>query len=319
MAKDVSFERFELQEEHENDVFKVFAEKNIKEQLPEMFLQVSPFKPNKPGPKAKYMSETILQNSFGSVILNGYELTVFDEDIFLAIISTKKQIKDGDYYFITSFRELANLTGTTWRGAKYDENGKLKGNSTPKQILDSIHRLWTTGININVEKTKESHNIRLIGYYSNPFIDENKKTYYQPGANAQIKIRISKEFLYLYHSYKKFTLKLEDRIKINNLIGKALHRYLTYLTTFKKKGIHSERLYKIIEKINWKLPLKGKNSSYIDWRETKRVLEAAKKGLKNVGIELEVPEDTLNHDSILVFKNNNYLELPMKIEPEEID
>ena len=83
-------EHFQLLEEHEEDVFKVFSELNISEQLPELFLQLSPFKPNKPGPKAKYIEEIIMQNSFGSVVLNGTELTVFDEDVLLAIISTKK-------------------------------------------------------------------------------------------------------------------------------------------------------------------------------------------------------------------------------------
>ena len=50
-------EHFQLLEEHEEDVFKVFSELNISEQLPELFLQLSPFKPNKPGPKAKYIEE----------------------------------------------------------------------------------------------------------------------------------------------------------------------------------------------------------------------------------------------------------------------
>ena len=33
-----------------------------------------------------------MQNSFGSVVLNGTELTVFDEDVLLAIISTKNKL-----------------------------------------------------------------------------------------------------------------------------------------------------------------------------------------------------------------------------------
>lgn len=298
-------EHFQLLEEHEDDVFKVFSELNISEQLPELFLQLSPFKPNKPGPKAKYIEEIIMQNSFGSVVLNGTELTVFDEDVLLAIISTKKQIIGGDYYFNTSLREISNLIGTTWRGAKFDSDGNLKGNSTPKQILQSIHRLWSAGLTINAYKQKQAHNIRLITYYANPLLDENNVKHYIPGVKDQIKVKISKEFLYFYHIFKKFTIKLEDRIKINHILGKAIYRYLTYLTTFKYNGIHEERLSLLITKINWDLPRKNKEDLYIDWREVKRQLEGAAKGLILVGIVLEFPEK-ISEDSKITFKNQNF-------------
>lgn len=300
-------EHFQLLEEHEDDVFKVFSQLNISEQLPELFLQLSPFKPNKPGPKAKYIEEIIMQNSFGSVVLNGTELTVFDEDVLLAIISTKKQIIGGDYYFNTSLREISNLIGTTWRGAKFDSEGNLKGNSTPKQILQSIHRLWSAGLTINAYKQKQAHNIRLITYYANPLLNENNEMHYTPGIKDQIKVKISKEFLYFYHIFKKFTIKLEDRIKINNILGKAIYRYLTYLTTFKYKGIHEERLSLLITKINWDLPRKNKEDDYIDWREVKRQLEGAAKGLILVGIVLEFPEK-ITEDSKITFKNQNFKE-----------
>lgn len=300
-------EHFQLLEEHEDDVFKVFSQLNISEQLPELFLQLSPFKPNKPGPKAKYIEEIIMQNSFGSVVLNGTELTVFDEDVLLAIISTKKQIIGGDYYFNTSLREISNLIGTTWRGAKFDSEGNLKGNSTPKQILQSIHRLWSAGLTINAYKQKQAHNIRLITYYANPLLNENNEMHYTPGIKDQIKVKISKEFLYFYHIFKKFTIKLEDRIKINNILGKAIYRYLTYLTTFKYKGIHEERLSLLITKINWDLPRKNKEDDYIDWREVKRQLEGAAKGLILVGIILEIPEK-ITDDSKITFKNQNFKE-----------
>ena len=300
-------EHFQLLEEHEDDVFKVFSQLNISEQLPELFLQLSPFKPNKPGPKAKYIEEIIMQNSFGSVVLNGTELTVFDEDVLLAIISTKKQIVGGDYYFNTSLREISNLIGTTWRGAKFDSEGNLKGNSTPKQILQSIHRLWSAGLTINAYKQKQAHNIRLITYYANPLLNENNEMHYTPGIKDQIKVKISKEFLYFYHIFKKFTIKLEDRIKINNILGKAIYRYLTYLTTFKYKGIHEERLSLLITKINWDLPRKNKEDDYIDWREVKRQLEGAAKGLILVGIVLEFPEK-ITEDSKITFKNQNFKE-----------
>ena len=300
-------EHFQLLEEHEDDVFKVFSQLNISEQLPELFLQLSPFKPNKPGPKAKYIEEIIMQNSFGSVVLNGTELTVFDEDVLLAIISTKKQIVGGDYYFNTSLREISNLIGTTWRGAKFDSEGNLKGNSTPKQILQSIHRLWSAGLTINAYKQKQAHNIRLITYYANPLLNENNEMHYTPGIKDQIKVKISKEFLYFYHIFKKFTIKLEDRIKINNILGKAIYRYLTYLTTFKYKGIHEERLSLLITKINWDLPRKNKEDDYIDWREVKRQLEGAAKGLILVGIILEIPEK-ITDDSKITFKNQNFKE-----------
>ena len=300
-------EHFQLLEEHEDDVFKVFSQLNISEQLPELFLQLSPFKPNKPGPKAKYIEEIIMQNSFGSVVLNGTELTVFDEDVLLAIISTKKQIIGGDYYFNTSLREISNLIGTTWRGAKFDSEGNLKGNSTPKQILQSIHRLWSAGLTINAYKQKQAHNIRLITYYANPLLNENNEMQYTPGIKDQIKVKISKEFLYFYHIFKKFTIKLEDRIKINNILGKAIYRYLTYLTTFKYKGIHEERLSLLITKINWDLPRKNKEDDYIDWREVKRQLEGAAKGLILVGIVLEFPEK-ITEDSKITFKNQNFKE-----------
>lgn len=300
-------EHFQLLEEHEDDVFKVFSQLNISEQLPELFLQLSPFKPNKPGPKAKYIEEIIMQNSFGSVVLNGTELTVFDEDVLLAIISTKKQIVGGDYYFNTSLREISNLIGTTWRGAKFDADGNLKGNSTPKQILQSIHRLWSAGLTINAYKQKQAHNIRLITYYANPLLNENNEMHYTPGIKDQIKVKISKEFLYFYHIFKKFTIKLEDRIKINNILGKAIYRYLTYLTTFKYKGIHEERLSLLITKINWDLPRKNKEDDYIDWREVKRQLEGAAKGLILVGIILEIPEK-ITDDSKITFKNQNFKE-----------
>lgn len=298
-------EHFQLLEEHEEDVFKVFSELNISEQLPELFLQLSPFKPNKPGPKAKYIEEIIMQNSFGSVVLNGTELTVFDEDVLLAIISTKKQIVGGDYYFNTSLREISNLIGTTWRGAKFDNEGNLKGNSTPKQILQSINRLWSAGLTINVYKQKQAHNIRLITYYANPLLDENLVKHYIPGVKDQIKVKISKEFLYFYHIFKKFTIKLEDRIKINHILGKAIYRYLTYLTTFKYNGIHEERLSLLITKINWDLPRKNKEDIYIDWREVKRQLDGAAKGLFLVGIVLEFPEK-ISEDSKITFKNQNF-------------
>ena len=300
-------EHFQLLEEHEDDVFKVFSQLNISEQLPELFLQLSPFKPNKPGPKAKYIEEIIMQNSFGSVVLNGTELTVFDEDVLLAIISTKKQIIGGDYYFNTSLREISNLIGTTWRGAKFDSEGNLKGNSTPKQILQSIHRLWSAGLTINAYKQKQAHNIRLITYYANPLLNENNEMHYTPGIKDQIKVKISKEFLYFYHIFKKFTIKLEDRIKINNILGKAIYRYLTYLTTFKYKGIHEERLSLLITKINWDLPRKNKEDDYIDWREVKRQLEGAAKGLILVGIILEIPEK-ITEDAKITFKNQNFKE-----------
>ena len=298
-------EHFQLLEEHEEDVFKVFSELNISEQLPELFLQLSPFKPNKPGPKAKYIEEIIMQNSFGSVVLNGTELTVFDEDVLLAIISTKKQIVGGDYYFNTSLREISNLIGSTWRGAKFDNEGSLKGNSTPKQILQSIHRLWSAGLTINVYKQKQAHNIRLITYYANPLLDENLVKHYIPGVKDQIKVKISKEFLYFYHIFKKFTIKLEDRIKINHILGKAIYRYLTYLTTFKYNGIHEERLSLLITKINWDLPRKYKEDIYIDWREVKRQLDGAAKGLFLVGIVLQFPEK-ISEDSKITFKNQNF-------------
>lgn len=298
-------EHFQLLEEHEDDVFKVFSELNISEQLPELFLQLSPFKPNKPGPKAKYIEEIIMQNSFGSVVLNGTELTVFDEDVLLAIISTKKQIVGGDYFFNTSLREISNLIGTTWRGAKFDSEGNLKGNSTPKQILQSIHRLWSAGLTINVYKQKQAHNMRLITYYANPLLDENNVKHYVPGVKDQIKVKISKEFLYFYHIFKKFTIKLEDRIKINHILGKAIYRYLTYLTTFKYNGIHEERLSLLITKINWDLPRKNKEDIYIDWREVKRQLDGAAKGLLLVGIVLEFPEK-ISEESKITFKNQNF-------------
>lgn len=301
----VPLDHFQLLDEHEDDVFKVFSSYNIAEQLPELFLQLSPFKPNKPGPKAKYIEEIIMENSFGSVVLNGTELTVFDEDVLLAIISTKKQIIGGDYYFITSLREISNLIGATWRGAKFDNEGNLVGNSTPKQILQSIQRLWSAGLTINVYKQQQAHNIRLVTYYANPLLDENKKKHYLPGVKDQIKVKISKEFLYFYHIFKKFTIKLEDRIKINHILGKAIYRYLTYLTTFKHNGIHEERLSLLITKINWDLPKKGKDSDYIDWREVKRQLDGAAKGLALVEIVLEFPEK-INEDSKIVFKNKKF-------------
>jgi hypothetical protein len=309
----ISLDHFQLLDEHEDDVFKVFSELNISEQLPELFLQLSPFKPNKPGPKAKYIEEIIMQNTFGSVVLNGTELTVFDEDVLLAIISTKKQIVGGDYYFITSLREVATLIGATWRGAKFDNEGNLIGNSTPKQILQSIHRLWSAGLTINVYKQKQAHNIRLVTYYANPLLDENNKKHYTPGVKDQIKVKISKEFLYFYHIFKKFTIKLEDRIKINHILGKAIYRYLTYLTTFKYNGIHEERLSLLITKINWDLPRKNKESEYIDWREVKRQLDGAAKGLLLVGIILEYPIK-LNEESKIAFKNKKFHQATIELD-----
>lgn len=310
--KNLPLDPFQLLEEHEDDVFRVFSELNIAEQLPELFLQLSPFKPNKPGPKAKYIEEIIMQNSFGSVVLSGTELTVFDEDVLLAIISAKKQIVGGDYYFITSLREISTLIGATWRGAKFDDSGELIGNSTPKQILQSIHRLWSAGLTINVYKEKQAHNIRLVTYYANPLLDENNNKKYSAGIKDQIKVKISKEFLYFYHIFKKFTIKLEDRIKINHILGKAIYRYLTYLTTFKHNGIHEERLSLLITKINWDLPKKDKGSDYIAWREVRRQLEGAAKGLTQVGIILEFPEK-LSEESKITFKNKNFYQASLDI------
>ena len=55
--------------------------------------------------------------------------------------------------------------------------------------------------------------------------------HYTPGIKDQIKVKFLKNF-YIFTIYLKFTIKLEDRIKINNILGKAIYRYLTYLTTF---------------------------------------------------------------------------------------
>ena len=79
------------------------------------------------------------------------------------------------------------------------------------------------------------------------------------------------------------------------------------MTTFKYKGIHEERLSLLITKINWDLPRKNKEDDYIDWREVKRQLEGAAKGLILVGIILEIPEK-ITEDAKITFKNQNFKE-----------
>ena len=80
---------------------------------------------------------------------------------------------------------------------------------------------------------------------------------------------------------------------------------MTYLTTFKYNGIHEERLSLLITKINWDLPRKNKEDIYIDWREVKRQLDGAAKGLFLVGIVLQFPEK-ISEDSKITFKNQNF-------------
>jgi len=294
-------------EEIETAAYEIFVDKDTREKLPLFFMETSPFIPNKPGPKAKLKEKVVIENRFGRIILTGEELVVFDEDILLAILCTKKKIINGDYYYITSLRELAKLTGTVWRGAKNNAStGQIIGSSTSKQLLQSLNRLWNTGLIIQNHSTQRDYRLKFIEFLDTPSFDKNGEMMFAKGEKEQLRIRISKEFLHLYSTSKIYTIRLEDRIKIKDLIGKALYRYIKYLTTFKHKGIHQERLKLLITKINWELPSQIKDGNvYVRWQNVKEALQKASAGLKNVGIVLEFP-DKLDEDSTITIKKLSF-------------
>lgn len=299
MNKTKAFDIFRIQEEHEKDIKDVVEEGKTKNNLPLPFIESSPFKALSTNRETGEV--LISDNMFATVLITGEELDIFDEDVLLAILSTRQDnIKNSEYSYSLSLRTIAKKIGMSWRGRK-DKTNYL---STSEQILESLRRLKRSTITMHRKKEKRTLMFEIIDFLNIPMTSSNGKlvSNLQEGMRDQIVVNLSKQFFYFYSEYKTFQIKLEDRNIIKDALGKAIYRYIKYLTSFHKTGLHRESLEKLITKVNWVLPTqKRKEKVYIRWESAIRQLNRAKKGLLKIGILLEFPEN-LRYESIIEIK-----------------
>lgn len=306
-----TFDVFEIDDEHQKSIQTVIEKKGTSDQLPLPFLESSPFKALSTSRK---VGETVIfDNQFATVIVEGEELDVNDEDVLLAVLSSKQIREDNkSYNFATSLNEIIKKTGATWRGSKKGDKGKAL--STSEEVIESLKRLKKSTITMHRKKEERTLMFEIFNFLDIPMTTEGStlKTNFEKGRKSQIKISLSPQFLYFYSEYNTYKIGLDDRIIIKDNLGKAIFRYTKYLTTFQKNGIHRERIEKLITKINWDLPNQIKNDkTYIRWSNARKQLEKAKEGLEKVGITLTIP-DKLNYDAIIEIKSLNQKELNFK-------
>ena len=295
------FDIFRLDDEHEGAIQKVIEDRSMKDNLPLPFLESSPFKALSSSNRS-IGQNVIFENQFATVIIEGEELDVSDEDVLLSILASKQEKNDDNYNFVTSLNEIITNIGATWRGKKKDVANAL---STSEEIIESLKRLKKSTITMHRKKEQRTLMFEIIDFLDMPFTTKEGKLLpnFKVGKKDQIKISFSKQFFYFYSEYKTYKIKLDDRILIKDNLGKAIQRYTRYLTSFQKTGLHRERLELLITKINWQLPTQEKNGkTYIRWAYVKNHLEKAKKGLEKIGITLTIPEK-INIDSIIEIKS----------------
>jgi hypothetical protein len=303
------FDIFTIDDEHEGAIQKVIEDRSMKDNLPLPFLESSPFKALSSANRSVGQN-VIFENQFATVIIEGEELDVSDEDVLLSILASKQEKHDDNFNFVTSLNEIIKKIGATWRGKKKEKNSL----STSEEIIESLKRLKKSTITMHRKKEQRTLMFEIIDFLDIPFTTKDGKLLpnFKVGKKDQIKISLSKQFFYFYSEYKTYKIKLDDRILIKDNLGKAIQRYTRYLTSFQKTGLHRERLELLITKVNWQLPTQEKNGkTYIRWAYVKNHLNNAKKGLEKVGITLVIP-DKLNLDAIIEIKSLSQTEMDIK-------
>lgn len=169
------------------------------------------------------------------------------------------------------------------------------------------------------KKEKRTLMFNIVDYLDIPYTTEDGTlvTDFTKGNKNQIDYSLSDQFYYFYSEYKTYNMKLIDRKLIKNELGKAFFRYTIFLTTFRKSGVHRERLKLLVKRINWELPTQTKNDKvYTRWSVARQQLERAKKGLERVGITLIIP-DKLDYESIIEIRDIKKYQSEIELDKSE--
>jgi hypothetical protein len=99
------FDIFTIDDEHEGAIQKVIEDRSMKDNLPLPFLESSPFKALSSANRSVGQN-VIFENQFATVIIEGEELDVSDEDVLLSILASKQEKHDDNFNFVTSLNEM---------------------------------------------------------------------------------------------------------------------------------------------------------------------------------------------------------------------
>lgn len=320
MAATQPFDIFSIEEEYDDAIGDVLENKKMNNSLPQPFLESSPFRPII-GERQKGRT-TVLDNQYATIYIEGEELDIGDEDILLAVLSTKQfqaqtntdiveyNLQSNEY--ITSINEIINKAGVKKRGKKTSKNGVVAP-STSDEVIASLERLKKSTITMQRKKEKRTIMFEIFDFLDMPMTNINGEIQYafESGNKKQVRVSLSRNFLFFYSDYKRFDMKLTQRMQIKTDLGKAIFRYLTYLTTFHKKGVHRIGFDKFCSAISWKPHTQIKNGkTYVRWKYNQTLLEKARDSLLAVDIYLILPSEKLSKgdDAIVEIRTKKYHE-----------
>ena len=225
--------------------------------------------------RSNEITEIERSSELGTMTYRGVPLTVFDEDLFLAILSTRRGQKEDAHprdeedelttyarcVFETSYSELLRFMGIGWNG---------KSLALIKKRLDA---LMMGVMSIRWKEPEDVWRNRKFHLVDAIYDDE---------ADNRLRIRLSLDVLLLYEIRNEYQGYLEDRSKVRSAATKRVITYLHHLKHFRQKGEHRESLKRLAEKINWTLPERADNR--------KRDLKTMARELKEAGISMGIDD-----------------------------
>lgn len=188
--------------------------------IPTEMTRLSPFFPISDMDKAKReYKEMTWENSWGRMSIKGIKLSIYDEDILLALVKL--------------FKKHQSLTLNISRGEIFKAIGKTKGANANIALSKSIERLTGTLVTIEVWdniKTKnpvtKMGNTILSGYVMNK--------------RGGLTVTLNPYFQEAYLETMVTSLDLDFRMSLKHDVAKSLHRFLE--SQNKDYQIHIDKL-----------------------------------------------------------------------------
>ena len=174
--------------------------------IPTEMTRLSPFFPISKTEKGKpEYKEVTWENSWGRMYMKGIKLSIYDEDVLLALCRL--------------FRQKQALTMTVSRTDICNAIGKGRGKNTLAAIDKAIERLTGTLVTIEVWDNIKTKNAKMK-------MGNTMLTGYTISENGKITVTLNPYFKEAYLETMVTSIDVDFRMSLKHDVSKSLHRFL---------------------------------------------------------------------------------------------
>ena len=183
--------------------------------MPTDLCRISPFFPvnrNELSERQYIKDMTIMENAWGKIRFSGPKLSIYEEDVLMAILALLNNINN------RGETQIEGRATYTYKGPFYPLLKLIKGlkpNQTEyKRVYDTLRLLSTSGFDLELKKEDKVNFTNILSC-----AEWDRK-------NKELKITLNPYFYEIYMKGNFTLIEIEQRMRLKSPIAKALHRFI---------------------------------------------------------------------------------------------